>query len=136
MDSACRVCALFMIMGLLWSCSGDDDGNRPQLNRNPNDFTVTPFIGPAPVNPTLQWQNNGDPDGDVLVFDIYLAVLGNELELLAPNIQETSYVMSESQTLSCNKSYHWQVIAKDGNGGETVSPVNQFTTVQQDEACE
>lgn len=127
-----RICSVLLTVAVLWSCSSDDDGGGGDdiLNEPPNHFTVTPFIGPVPLNPNLQWQNNGDPDDDVLVFDVYLAVSGNQLELLVANVEQNNYVIPESQTLECGTSYQWHVIAKDGNGGETTSSTGEFTTIE------
>lgn len=94
----------------------------PQTNRPPNAPTLlsppnTYAPGVSPYSVTLQWQNNGDPDGDPLSFEI-------QVYLWEPSTREWRYVSrytgngtyltipggSAPQTY-----YAWRVFAMDGN---------------------
>jgi len=96
-------------------------------NRAPNVPTLdSPDDGATNehVSVTLSWTGS-DPDGDSLYYDVYL--YGNHESprlLIADTYQDTITVDS----LKFDSAYRWQVVSKDGNGGETYGKVWSFTT--------
>lgn len=70
---------------------------------------------------TLNW-NCSDVDNDNLVYDIYFGTSETPV-LLAENIDTNTYQVD----LLTNSIYYWKVVARDGNGGGSESPVWQFS---------
>ncbi|MBN2219193.1 MAG: hypothetical protein JW697_02835 [Kosmotogaceae bacterium] len=70
----------------------------------------------------LSWECY-DPDGDTLSYDVYFGT--ESLGLLAQSINETTY---ELPSLAYGKTYSWQVVADDGNGGLVKGPIWSFST--------
>lgn len=75
-----------------------------------------------PINAIFTW-NATDPDGDTLVYDLYLSTDKENLTPIATNLSETSF----SKVLNYNKTYYWKVIAKDKKNS-TESDVWFFST--------
>ncbi|MDK2887071.1 MAG: hypothetical protein PWP54_1651, partial [Thermosipho sp. (in: thermotogales)] len=84
-----------------------------------------PFDGTTgqPININLSWKS-GDPDKDELSYDLYFGIVG-QLQKIASDLKESSYKI---ENLNYGTMYNWKVIAKDGKGGISESPVWQFTT--------
>lgn len=117
----------------LASCSKDSGPNRdsgPDLENNlPSVFDLIEVADGATnvdVNPSLSWQAATDPDGDTVVYDLYLDTNTNPTVLKQANITSTSAVLMDN--LEVLTDYYWKVIAKDGNGGEVQSATFGFTT--------
>jgi hypothetical protein len=110
---------------LTFSCSNDDDGNK---NKPPGIFTLV-TEGAVIVTPNLIWFASTDPDGDQVFYDVYLSKVGDDLIIIANDLATTNYQISGGQTLEVNTSYKWQVVAKDGNGGETSSDLGNLATM-------
>ncbi|MBT1708761.1 hypothetical protein KK062_11025 [Fulvivirgaceae bacterium PWU5] len=73
---------------------------------------------------TLRWQNSTDPEGDDVLYDIYLSgPLGTETQL-ATNWPYTHYSL---YNLEFGKTFSWRVVAKDNTGNRS-SMVWTFTT--------
>lgn len=71
---------------------------------------------------TLSW-TGGDPDGDTVVYDIYLSKNPNP-GLYISNRTTTNYIVGSLQSYT---KYYWKIVAKDGEN--TVSgPIWNFTT--------
>ncbi len=82
-------------------------------------FTPTPTQGSGTV---LSW-SGGDPDGDMVRYDIYLGITSNP-QLVADNVLNSYYnpgVMQE------NTTYYWKIVAKD-DSTQTIGPLWRFTT--------
>ncbi len=79
-----------------------------------------PGIG---LDVVLSW-DCGDPDGDSLLYDVYLGP-GTDRRLVASNLEE-SRIAPESLTYSTE--YTWRVAAKDTFDNETMGPIWAFTT--------
>lgn len=122
------VMLIVIISFFILSCSSDDDGGSP--NQPPNAFNLTLFVvGPLVGDINLTWQTATDPDGDQVVYDVYLAKEGVDLALIANDLTATNYLILEADpTITAGEDYQWQVIAKDGNGGETDSNIGDFST--------
>ncbi len=94
--------------------------------------TVPPEV--APLNSTAQhsaaatlaWQAAGDPDGDPIVYSVYLGASPSQLALIGTTTQ-TSFT---SQPLTFGVTYYWQVVAGDSYLGlplqQTPAPVESF----------
>ncbi|AEM70513.1 hypothetical protein Murru_1472 [Allomuricauda ruestringensis DSM 13258] len=111
---------------ILLGCSSDDGPS----NRVPEQAVL---ISPADQsegvdieNTDLQWQQVADPDGDVVSYDVYLDSVNPPLEAVATALNTTSY--SITVPLGYETPYYWNVVAKDGSGGESQSGVGMFTT--------
>lgn len=69
------------------------------------------------------WQVE-DPDGDSLLFDLYLVDESAQEQLIAENIQTYFY---EYNNLTMDKNYTLRIVAKDQKGGSSYSEIN-FST--------
>lgn len=92
----------------------------------------------APSNPTpnnsateqsldvdLSW-SGGDPDGDILTYDVYFAADDSTPNVLVSDDQTiTTY---DSGPLNPGTHYFWQIVAKDEHGETTDGPIWDFTT--------
>ncbi|GAB6189521.1 hypothetical protein JCM30566_12610 [Marinitoga arctica] len=76
----------------------------------------------VPINTIFTW-NGTDPNGDTLLYDIYLSTDKNNLTPIATNLEETSF----SKVLNYNKTYYWKVVAKDKKNS-TESDIWFFST--------
>ncbi len=105
--------------GPVWSFRTNLDPNPPQL--------ISPANGETDVSTrvTLVWECS-DPDDDELVYDVFLGESEDELELQESDVEGTSYTLN----LQEGKTYYWKVVAKDGKGGTSESPVFRFTTLR------
>lgn len=95
------------------------ENTPPLLPSNP-----TPTDGATEVSltPTLSWDCS-DPDGDTLVFDVFVAVTGEPLTQVFYDLSTNSgYV----DFLQANTSYVWQVVAKDARGATAEGPLWSF----------
>ncbi len=73
---------------------------------------------------TLRWVCS-DPDGDSLKYDVYFANQGSNLVLVAENLLEPAYTVTN---LSAYTTYTWQIIARDTNLQHTSSQIWYFST--------
>ena len=71
----------------------------------------------------LQW-NASDIDGDPLVYDVYFGTDNPPTALVAENQSET---MLEVATQPATQ-YYWKTVVKDGQGGQTIGQVWNFST--------
>lgn len=113
---------LFLLVG----CSTQNgtipvQNNPPSASSNPNPANNSTNVS---ITPTLSWTCT-DPDGDSLVYDIYFGTSSNP-PLVKSNHSSTSY---SPGTLNYNTKYYWKIVAKDGKGGVSESPVWNFTTL-------
>ncbi len=85
-----------------------------------------PFINAIQVNTntSLIWQKVTDPNGDEIVYNVFLGTDSLNMPLLGSKLKETSF----SPTLLPHEKYFWKVVASDGNGGEAESSVWNFST--------
>jgi hypothetical protein len=98
-------------------------GSTPpqQTNRPPNAPTLlsppnsnSPAISPSSI--TLQWQNNGDPDGDPIYFEVQIYIYNTssrQWQYTYRNTVNGTYITLPPWTP--NAYYVWRVFAIDGN---------------------
>ncbi len=100
---------------------------------NPNNQAPLKATSPMPedgangqsVSPMLRWQS-ADPDGDALVYDVFLSRLGSPAVLIASNVANPSW---QATGLSVYQDYIWHVICRDTSGAiNTDYSQWQFTT--------
>jgi len=99
-----------------------------------NSAPTTPVIdGPSntpsngstdqPLIVTLRWICS-DPDGDPITYDVHLGTNSNP-SLISSSQSNDTYT---TDSLVCNTKYYWRIVAKDGQGHTTGSPIWEFTT--------
>ena len=94
----------------------------------------------APANPTpaneatdvvvdvsLSWECS-DPDGDIVMYDIYFGTASDNLPMISEGQTATSYNLS---SLAYETTYYWKVIAKDDHANQTTSDIWSFTTMPE-----
>ena len=101
---------------------------RTPANAGPDiPLAVAPADGATQVSrlPVLAWRC-ADPDGDPLTFDVVLDQASPPTNLAGPGVTTPWWPVPVA--LDEGQTYHWFVVARDGRGGETTSPVFRFTT--------
>lgn len=73
---------------------------------------------------TLSWSAS-DVDGDTLTYDVYLDTNSEPSTLVSQDQSETIFNVAN---LSVSSTYYFKIVAKDGNGGNSVGQVWSFTT--------
>ncbi len=100
--------------------------NPSGINNPPNTpSNPTPASGALtqPANLTLSWIG-GDPDGDVVTYDVYLGTSPTAL-VFKTNRSTTTY---PTGTLSSSTDYYWRIVAKDSKGATKTGPIWSFRT--------
>jgi hypothetical protein len=108
--------------GPIWSFTtrGNQAPNPPS---SPDPFNGETNVS---IDTTLGWTCT-DPDGDSLVYDVFLDADDQTPETLVSEDQsETTFTPSES--LDYGTDYYWKIVAKDEYGGLKEGPVWSFTT--------
>ncbi|HOK88320.1 MAG TPA: hypothetical protein PK404_05755 [Fervidobacterium sp.] len=119
------IAAVFIIF-LISACTNLTPNNPPTAPSNPSPANGTTDVS---LTPTLSWQASNDQDNDSLIYDVYFGMSADALNKIATNLPSTSYTLSTA--LEYKTTYFWKVVAKDGNGGITESPVWKFTTIDR-----
>ncbi|KYK24942.1 hypothetical protein AYK24_10520 [Thermoplasmatales archaeon SG8-52-4] len=107
--------------GELWTFK--TRGNSPPNEPNP----IYPQNGSTgiPINTNLSW-TGGDPDFDLVTYDLYFGEgLGNPPKV-ASKIDKTTY--NPPGNLNFNKPYSWKIVAWDVYGYKTVGDLWTFKT--------
>jgi hypothetical protein len=80
------------------------------------------------INPTLNWEVCGDPDGDSVVYDVYFGINPNPTD--DPPVS-TNQVNSYYGPLNLQygTTYYWQIVCIDTHGAITKGPILQFITM-------
>jgi hypothetical protein len=115
--------------GTVWSFTTikttEEPNTPPTVPTNPDPEDGETGVS---VTPTLGWQPSTDPDGDAVTYDLYFGEAEGTLSAKASNLNTNSYTITES--LNYGTTYYWQVVAKDGRGGQTEGPVWSFKTMK------
>lgn len=110
----------------------DDEGNITKSSPNPNVFKIIYVNNPpnsfnlvSPTNDstidllndrtTLQWEQTTDPDGDPVVYDVYIGTNSSQLNKIQSGLTRTYYDVK----LDYDKTYYWNIVQRDNRGGET-----------------
>jgi len=113
----------FSTEGPVWDFATGSEPNdppNPPSDPSPNDGATD-----VNINTLLGW-NCSDPDGDPLVYDVYLEKDDPTPDVLVSDDQTgTTY---NPEDLESNSVYYWQIIAKDSHGAATSGPIWSFTT--------
>jgi len=100
-------------------CKKINEPPRPPTLLSPPPISPSPIVVIDPRQPAveLRWQNNGDPDGDPVVFWINLARSDAQSQrwntVFTGYLQGTSFTFTRQQGLEGNSCYAWQVLAID-----------------------
>lgn len=74
---------------------------------------------------TLDWTPSSDPDGDSLLYTVYLDTDETVDFVVAENIESTSIRIND---LLPETTYYWKVVVEDSKGATASSAVSSFTT--------
>ena len=119
MRSVLVVFLLLFFSMLFFACSSDDTNLKQE-----NHFPLVPSqVYPSesaivPVDINFAWVCT-DPDGDPLMYDLYL-----NGDLIAQGLTQPYY----KTKLKPGTAYTWQVVGSDSVGGVTKGPIWKFTT--------
>ncbi|HEY9072028.1 MAG TPA: Ig-like domain-containing protein, partial [Candidatus Ozemobacteraceae bacterium] len=100
---------------------------------DPNNQAPLAATTPVPENgamdqstsPVLRW-NATDPDGDALVYDVFVSKLGSPLALVASQVATPYYQL---RGLDVFQEYLWRIVCRDPSGAiSTDNPTWQFRT--------
>jgi len=120
------------------ACSKNDDTEPPEpvvidrpdpMNQAPGVFNLLSVVdNDTNVNPspTFTWEQATDPDGDEVVYDLYLDTKSEPDSLIASSLNSTSFEII--QNLEFETEYFWKVVAKDNLGAEKQTVVFSFIT--------
>ncbi|MDP5228891.1 MAG: hypothetical protein NWQ38_00755 [Cellulophaga sp.] len=89
-------------------------------------LTVAEDATNVALTPEFSWQAATDPEGDTVVYDLYLSAYDRDITLVASNLATNSYTLPDP--LENFENYVWKVIAKDSEGNTTESTSKKFTT--------
>ncbi len=124
---------LIVTIGLIFcSCSNDDSGNHVMAdpdNQAPESFgliSVADNSTDIQPNPSFSWNTAIDPDGDEVLYDLFLDTKPNPETRVAQSLENTTFKVADSLPLCRARTYYWKVVAKDGRGGETASQTFDF----------
>jgi hypothetical protein len=104
-----------------------DNTKTTLIPNNPPNRPIDPFPENGSIDvrgdPDLYW-NCTDPDGDDLVYDVYLGTT-NPPSLIASNITDPVF---DPGILEFLTTYYWYIVSKDNRGGTNQSSIWTFTT--------
>jgi len=86
---------------------------------------VSPLLNASvsTASASLSWTAS-DSDGDSLKYDVYLGTVNPPIQKVASDITTATYTTS---ALTSGTKYYWNVVVKDGKGGNTIGQVWYFT---------
>ena len=103
--------------------SEPNDPPNPPSDPSPEDDAID-----ISINTLLGWTCS-DPDGDPLVYDVYLEADDPTPDMLVSDDQTgTTY---NPEGLEYGTLYYWQIIAKDSHSATTSGPIWSFTTEEE-----
>ncbi len=107
--------------GKIWSFTTRDN-HPPNTPSNPIPSNNSKNVS---ICGDFSW-TGGDPDGDNVIYDIYLSECSGDLILIAINVTTPWY--QETQLLEFDTCYKWMIVAWDEFGYKSVSPIWYFRT--------
>lgn len=96
-------------------------------NSPPLPFPILTGSGTVSTRNTsqlLSWQNAVDPDGDLVTYDLALSTTPGALPIV-----QSSTATSFTLATQFGATYYWQVTARDGFGGSTLSGLQTLAVV-------
>ena len=117
------------------------DGSSEHTEYAPGSITWTANLppykpsDPLPANGSVDSDRNiifswtgGDPDSeDTLIYDVYLGVSQDQLELVGSIVDDNIF---NPGLLQYDTTYYWAVVARDQDEAQTSGPVWQFTILE------
>lgn len=97
-----------------------------KVNLDPNvPVALSPADGATEVDlrPVFSWSGD-DPDGDELVFDLYLDTVSPPLQMVATNLSEERWIPPAD--LNEGAKYYWYIVARDPVGNTKNSTYYSF----------
>ena len=125
-----------------WKVVAEDDGGATRGSSSFSFRTTqsppSPNGGHRPSNgavdvsiPTsLGWTGVDDPEGELVVYDVYFGSDRDNLALVSQGQRTASYLLPESE-LRGHTWYYWRVEALDPRGGKGVSTTDSFLTANR-----
>jgi hypothetical protein len=113
----------FSTEGPVWDFTTGSEPNNPP--NPPSDPSPDDGATNVSIITLLSW-NCSDPDGDPLVYDVYLEKDDPTPDVLVSDDQNSTTYNPEG--LEASSEYYWQIIAKDSHGAATSGPIWSFTT--------
>jgi hypothetical protein len=112
--------------------------DTPSEIENPANNPPSPLTDPQPAHnavavPTqpelvLAWSGGDDPDGDAVVFDVFV---GSVEPLLRVGTTPDHHFSVPSQAVPPQTEVLWQIVARDDRGATTSSPIWRFGTAAE-----
>lgn len=115
-----------LLVSLLSSCSKDDEQSPNQAPSTFKLLTVANNANGVVLQPTLNWEEAIDPDGDAVTYELYLDKNAKPTTSIKTGL--TSAAFKLTTPLAANTNYYWIVVASDTKGAKTESSVFKFTT--------
>ncbi|HBC45476.1 MAG TPA: hypothetical protein DCZ43_00370 [candidate division Zixibacteria bacterium] len=120
-----KILALTIVALVTFSCNSLKPSGS--VKNDPPDAPSNPYPADGAVNQEISlnmtWGWN-DVDGDSLTFNIYFGTDANP-PLIESNRRGSSFA---PESLQYDHTYYWKVVADDGHGHQTGSPIWQFST--------
>jgi len=105
----------------IWSFTTSDKTNlSPYV---PKALTPAANAVDVALRPVFSW-TGGDPDGDQVVYDLYLDSVSPPLQVVAANLALERW--TPDADLSEGVHYYWSIVARDVSGKETRSEIYSF----------
>jgi YD repeat-containing protein len=80
----------------------------------------------------VEWAPAVDPNGDPIVYDVYLGGSRDALQAIATDVAASFYLLGQDNQLDPDHSYYWQVVARDRHGGSAASEVQEIRALDSD----
>jgi len=123
MNALKKVILLITIVFLV-NCNDDDVTSQNQPPESFNLISPEDNTDREVLSPTFSWEAATDPEGGQVVYDLYVWKSADPEKLLAGKITGTTFTPTEPLELFA--TYYWKVVAKDENGMERTTSVQQF----------
>jgi hypothetical protein len=124
---------LYMLLAVvLINCSNNGDDNPSPIdmeNVAPNNFKLIGVANESVgigLTPEFSWETATDPDGDAVVYDLYLGRENPPNTIYTAAIAGTGFMVTDPLFIS--DTYYWKVVAKDTEGNSKASGINSFNT--------
>ena len=123
-----RFCSLLAsALLILLACGCSKDTTKPQAVQYPKDPVPANGATNQPVNVTLSWQD-GDADYLAQSWGVCFGLYNNPPAVSSAQSTRTY----NPGPLQPSTTYHWNVVARYSNGGQTRGPEWTFTTGSSD----